>query len=94
MFAFDTAIEAVQTAKKEAVKTFVKNEAIAKSLTEIVDAQTEYAKSAVKSSTEIATKVGAEMVKAAQEAAKFDYAKHTTELFETMTKPFQTASKK
>ena len=94
MFTFDTAIDAVQTAKKEAVKTFVKNEAIAKSLTEIVDAQTEYAKSVVKSGTEIATKVGAEMVKVAQDAAKFDYAKHTTEMFETMAKPFQTATKK
>jgi len=94
MFTFDTAIEAVQTAKKEAVKTFVKNEAIAKSLTEMVDAQTEYAKSAMKNGTDIATKVGAEMVKAAQEAAKFDYTKHTTELFETVVKPFQTTAKK
>jgi len=39
-----TAIDAVQSAQKTAVNTFVKNESFAKSLTSLIDAQTESAK--------------------------------------------------
>lgn len=42
-----TAVDAVQTAKKIAVDTFIKHEGIAKTLNEFVDAQTEYTKKAI-----------------------------------------------
>ena len=76
MFTVDTVIDAVQTAKKEAVKTlFAKNEVIAKSLNEFVDAQTAYTKAAVKTGTETATSLAKEMTKSLSEVAKFDYTK-------------------
>lgn len=70
MFTLDTTIDAIQTAKKQAIKTFVQHEAIAKELNSFVDAQTEYTKSAVKAGTDVATKVGSELTKAAQENMK------------------------
>lgn len=77
MFTLDTAIDTVQGAKKEAIKTFVKNEEMAKTLTEFVDAQTAYTKEAVKATTDVATKLTAklasETVRIAQEAAKADH---------------------
>ncbi len=86
MFTLDTTIDAVQTAKKQFVNTaFAKHEAVAKALNEFVDAQTAYTKSAVKASTDTATKLSSEAVKLATEASKFDFAKAT----ESFTKAFQ-----
>jgi hypothetical protein len=70
MFTTDTLIDTIQTAKKEAVKTFVKNEAIANQLNAFVDAQAAYTKDAVKVGTETAAKVGEELIKATKEAAE------------------------
>jgi len=42
-----TAIDAVQSAKKSAIDTFVKHEELANTLNSLVDAQTEYTKKAV-----------------------------------------------
>ena len=89
MFTVDTAIDTVQTVKKEAIKTFVKNENVAKSLNEFVDAQTAYTKEAVKATTDVVTKLTSEMVKIAQEAAKTDYVKQ----FTTWTQDLQKATK-
>ena len=75
MFTFDAAIDAIQTAKKTLVSTFVTNQTIADSLTGFVDAQTEYTKKAVKAGTEAATTLASETVKVAQEMGKFDYSK-------------------
>jgi hypothetical protein len=76
MFALDTTIDAVQTAKKTFVNTaFANHEAVAKALNEFVDAQTAYTKSAVKAGTDAATKLSSEAVKLGQEAMKFDFAK-------------------
>lgn len=75
MFTFDHAIDAVQTAKKTFVSTFVTNQTIADSLTGFVDAQTEYTKKALKAGTEAATTLTSEAVKVAQEMGKFDYSK-------------------
>lgn len=88
MFTVDTALDAIQTAQKEAVKTFVKHEAIAKSLNELVDTQSKFARDAVKTGTDVATKVSAEMVKVGQEVAKFDYTKQMTQAAETFSKTF------
>ena len=94
MFTADTFIDTVQTAKKEAVKTlFAKNETIAKSLSEFVDAQTAYTKGAVKAGTDVATKLASETVKYTQEAAKFDYAKHFTDTFGSFAKAFEVSKK-
>jgi len=75
MFTFDATIDAVQTGKKQAIKAFVTNNAIAESLTKFVDAQTEYTKSAMKSGTDAWTAVTKEMMKSMQDATKFDYTK-------------------
>ena len=73
MFTVDTVIDTVQTAKKEAVKTFVKNEDIAKSLTAYVDAETAFAKQTAKATTETAAGLFSETTKAVEKFAKFDY---------------------
>ena len=75
MFTTDAIIDAVQTAKKTWVKTFVTNEHIADSMNEFVDNQTEYTKKAVKATTDAATQIAAETTKVIKEAGKFDYAK-------------------
>jgi hypothetical protein len=75
MFTFDATIDAVQTGKKQFVKTFVQNETIAEALNKFVDAQTDYTKKAVKVSTDTATTLASEAVKATQELSKIDYAK-------------------
>lgn len=63
MFALDHTIEAVQNAKKTAVTHFVRNEDLAKSLTSLVEAETAFAKAAVKVSTDAATKFGDELTR-------------------------------
>lgn len=75
MFTTDAIIDAVQTAKKTWVKTFVTNDHIAGAMNEFVDNQTEYTKKAVKATTDAATQIASETVKAANEASKFDYTK-------------------
>jgi hypothetical protein len=75
MFTFDTTIDAVQTGKKQFVKTFISDEKIAEALNQFIDNQTEYTKKAVKATVDAGTTVMQETVKHAQEAAKIDYAK-------------------
>ena len=74
MFTLDTTIDAVQTGKKQFVKTFVTDEKIAEALTQFVDNQTEYTKKAVKATVDAVNTVLHETVKHSQEAAKIDYA--------------------
>lgn len=98
MFTTDTIIDTIQTAKKEAVKTFVKHEAIAKTLNEFVDAQTAYTKEVAKAGTAVATKLASETVKAAQDAAKtdftkMDFAKSFTDAYATFSKAFEVSKK-
>jgi len=75
MFALDTTIDAVQTAKKQFVKTFVTDEKIAEALNQFIDNQAEYTKKATKATMDAGTTVVQETIKHAQEAAKFDYTK-------------------
>jgi uncharacterized protein (UPF0332 family) len=75
MFTFDTAIDTVQTGKKQFVKTFVNNEKIADALNEFIDAQTAYTKQAMNVGTKTATTLGKEAMNQMETAAKFDYAK-------------------
>jgi hypothetical protein len=89
MFTLDTTIDAVQTAKKQAINTvFAKQETIAKALTGFVDAQTAYTKEAVKAGTNAATTLASEVTKLAQEAAKTDYLKSFEEASAAMAKAF------
>lgn len=71
MYSVDQTIDTIQNAKKQFVNTMVKNEAIAKSLHEFVDAQTAYTKSAVKATQDAATKIGQEVIKANSECTKY-----------------------
>ena len=75
MFSYDATIDAVQTGKKQFVKTFVTDEKIADALNQFIDNQTEYTKKAVKATLDAGTTVVQETIKHAQEAAKFDYTK-------------------
>jgi len=90
MFTIDATVDAVQTAKKTFVNTFVTNDKIKEAMIGFVEAQSEYTKKAAKAGTEAVTTVTSEAVKAAQEMAKFDYIKATQDFF----KAFQPASKK
>ena len=75
MFTLDATIDAVQTGKKQFVKTFVQNEKIAEAMNTFIDEQAAYTKKAAKVGSETVTTLTSEMVKTAQEAMKFDYTK-------------------
>lgn len=90
MFTVDATIDAVQSGKKQFVKTFVQNEKIAEALNDFVDAQADYTKKAFKTGLDTATTLTTEMVKASQEAMKFDYAKFG----EGVMKAYQNTTKK
>lgn len=75
MFTFDATIDAVQNGKKQFVNTFVTNEAAKVAMIGFVDAQSEYTKKAAKVGLDTATTLTSEVVKASQNAMKFDYSK-------------------
>jgi hypothetical protein len=75
MFTADAIIDTVQTGKKQFVKTFVTNEAVATAMNNFVDAQADYTKKAFKVGMDTFTTLSGEMVKAGQDAMKFDYSK-------------------
>ena len=75
MFTADAIIDTVQTNKKQFVKTFVTNEAVATAMNSFVDAQADYTKKAVKVGMDTFTTLSSELIKANQEAMKFDYTK-------------------
>lgn len=63
----DTVVDAVQTAKKQFVTTFVTDKSYADAANKFVDAQTAYTKAAVKAGTEFATTFAALAQKSATE---------------------------
>ena len=75
MFTLDATIDAVQTGKKQLVKTFVQNEKVAEAMNTFIDAQASYTKQAAKVGTDTFATLASEMVKTSQEAMKFDYTK-------------------
>ena len=75
MFTLDATIDAVQTGKKQFVKTFVQNEKVAAAMNTFIDEQAAYTKKAAKVGTDTVATLTSEMVKTAQEAMKFDYTK-------------------
>ena len=77
MFTIDATVDAVQTAKKTFVNTFVTNESVKDAMIKFVDAQAEYTKRAAKVGTDTVSTLTSEAVKVTQEAAKFDWTKCT-----------------
>ena len=75
MFTLDATIDAVQTGKKQFVKTFVQNEKIADAMNTFIDEQAAYTKKAAKVGTDTVTTLVSETTKSMQEAMKFDYTK-------------------
>ena len=75
MFTLDATIDAVQTGKKQFVKTFVQNEKVAEAMNTFIDAQASYTKQAAKVGTDTFATLTSELVKTSQEAMKFDYTK-------------------
>jgi len=82
MFTADATIDAVQTAKKTFVNTFVTNEAVKTPLIKFIDAQADYTKKAAKVGMDTFTSLSSEALKQAQEATKFDFNKAYAELAE------------
>ena len=75
MFTIDATVDAVQTAKKTWVNTFVTNDTAKDAMIKFVDSQAEYTKKAAKVGTDTVTALTSEVIKSAQEAAKFDWVK-------------------
>jgi len=90
MFTIDATVDAVQTAKKTFVNTFVTNETAKDAMIKFVDAQAEYTKKAAKAGTDAVTTLTSEAVKSVQEAAKFDWVKFN----ETLLGAFKPATAK
>jgi hypothetical protein len=91
MFTADAIIDTVQTGKKTFVKTFVQNETAAKAMSEFIDAQADYTKKAARVGMDTFTTLSTEMVKAGQNAMKFDYTKFGEGIMKAYT---ATAAKK
>lgn len=82
----DNVIDAIHAAKKTAIATFVRNDAIAESLTNWVDVEATIAKDIVKTTTSTATTINAELTKVWQEAAKIDVTKQMQSWFGDLAK--------
>jgi hypothetical protein len=67
MFTFDSTIDAIQNGKKALINQYVTDNTIAKSLNEVVDAQTGYVKSVLATSRKAAEQIGNEVLAAQQE---------------------------
>jgi len=85
MFTLDATIDAVQTGNKTLVNTFVQNEAVKEAMVKFIDNHADATKKISKQTTDTVAVFASEFTKAAQEAAKFDYAK-ATESFQKMFK--------
>ena len=85
MFTTDAIIDSVQTSKKTFVNTFVTNDAVKGAMINFIDAQADYTKKAAKVGADTATTLTSEAVKAAQEAAKFDWFKATQDMLAAFT---------
>ena len=83
MFTADATIDAVQTAKKTFVNTFVTNEAVKTPLIKFIDAQAEYTKKASKVGMDTMTSLTSEAMKQIQEASKYDFTKAYNTLAES-----------
>ena len=75
MFTADAIIDTIQTGKKTWVNMFVTNDTMKDAMVKFIDNQSEYTKKAVKATTDAASTITTETVKAMQEATKFDYVK-------------------
>ena len=74
---FNSVIEAVQTAQKTFVNTFVTNEEIAKPMVKLIDSQCDAAKLTAKAVMDITTSMAAMTTEKMHEAMKFDFTKYT-----------------
>lgn len=61
MFAIDTAIDAIQSTKKQAINTFVPHSGLKEILIDFVDAQSKYTKHAAQSMLDTGVAIGALM---------------------------------
>ena len=75
MFTADAVIDSIQTGKKTWVNMFVTNDTMKDAMVKFIDNQSDYTKKAIKATTDAATTVMSETVKAVQETTKFDYVK-------------------
>ena len=71
----DQTIDSIQEGKKQFVKNWITNPQAAEALNSYVDVQTQFVKQVVKSTNSINTVIADEVIKAAKEVGKVDYAK-------------------
>ena len=86
---FNSVIDAVQTAQKTFVNTFVTNEEIAKPMVKMIDMQSETAKTTAKAVLDITTTLASAATEQAHSMMKFDFTK-----FADAFKPVTAAAKK
>jgi hypothetical protein len=85
MFTAEFAIDTIQSGKKTLVNSFVTNEVAKNTMIKFIDAQTEYTKQFVKTTTDLTTTLVSETAKMAADTTKFDFNK----VFENMSKAWQ-----
>ena len=73
---FNSVFEAVQTAQKTFVNTFVTNEEIARPMIQMIDSQCDAAKLTAKAVLDITTTLASATTEKVQEAMKFDFTKY------------------
>ena len=73
---FNSVFEAVQTAQKTFVNTFVTNEEIAKPMIRMIDSQYDTAKLTAKAVLDITTTLASATTEKVQEAMKFGFTKY------------------
>ena len=81
MFTIDATVDAVQTAKKTFVNTVITNDQVKDAMIKFIDAQAEYTKKAAKVGSDTVATISSEVVKTAQEMAKFDWVKFNENIF-------------
>lgn len=91
MFNYESTIDAVQSGKKQFVKTFITDEKIADALNQFIDSQTEYTKNAAKATVDASSTLIKETVNHLQEAVKFDYSKFGEGIMKAYSKQFTVA---
>lgn len=91
MFTIDTMIDAVQNGNKEIVNAFIKNEALATAMNQIVDSQFAYTKETIAKTIAAATVFNKEATRVTD---KFDYTNFADAFAAMKPYPVQKTAKK
>jgi len=93
MFNLDATIDQVQNSKKTMAKAIITNPEVSNLVEYYIDSQTAFVKSSTKFFTDLGQHVGNETIKAAQDAAKFDYIGYADRFVRAVQQPFAAQNK-